>query len=539
MNNWIGYPSSRVTTVDLSSPDRLVVTDRASIPGRIRASRMITDEGTSTLYVVTGGYEEWLNEDGESVWESRPVVSSFDLTDGYLEKRSQLNLGGYIADVQASPEVLLVARNDWNDGDRTGGVSVVDISEPDGTMTEGDQVETAGYIRNQFNLDLYNGILRVVSEGRWGSDRANFVQTFGASDIHDLTPICELSFGDNQDLFATRFLGNRLFAHTADEDDPFHAFALGADGSCREISEFEISGWNDFLRPVMSDSRLIGIGATKDEDGTTAAVSLYDVSDAAEDTPRAIGRHPLIAQEEVAIPYSWSDGSWDHRAFSVLENAVEVEGPGGVVETGLVLLPYTGWNEETEEYASAVQIFTFSEDSLTPRGTMNHGTPVRRSFRVDVEVVANLSDARLRLFDTSDPDDPIELGSTRLPRPMPQGPEISSLCSGDECAPVDPNQNRVSLTLGGTSLITLESDLFSEFTDVTVSYGNRRYDITDLCSIRQRQSGGKNQIEVLFNSFDLPIGPHTWARYRVTLHPMPPIPPSTKTWDGIWIRRAR
>jgi hypothetical protein len=285
----------------------------------------------------------------------------------------------------------------------------------------------------------------------------------------------------------------------------------------------------------MSDSRLIGIGVTKDEDGTTAAVSLYDVSDATDEIPRATGRHPLIAQEEVAIPYSWSEARWDHLAFSVLENAVEVEGSDGVVETGLVLLPFQGWDEGREKYVSGVQIFTFSEQSLTRRGTMVHGSPVRRSFRVDDGLVASLSDARLQLFDTSDLDDPIELGGTRLPRPRPQGAEITSLCSGTECTPVRPNQNRVRLALDGPSLITLQSDLFSEFTDVSVSYRNRRYMLTDLCTIRQVRSGGKNRIEVYFNADDLPFDPRTWARYRVTLHPMPPTPPGTKTSDEIWI----
>jgi hypothetical protein len=45
---------------------------------------------------------------------------------------------------------------------------------------------------------------------------------------------------------------------------------------------------------------------------------------------------------------------------------------------------------------------------------MDHGTPVRRSFLAEVDTPANLSELELSLFDTSDPDDPQELGRVEL-----------------------------------------------------------------------------------------------------------------------------
>jgi hypothetical protein len=48
-------------------------------------------------------------------------------------------------------------------------------------------------------------------------------------------------------------------------------------------------------------------------------------------------------------------------------------------------------------------------------------------------------------------------------------------------------------------------------------------------------SGPKNFIEVHFNTFDLPIGPRTWALYTIQLYPMPTIPADAKTFDGIWV----
>lgn len=417
LNDWRGYGGSRFASqvstwtggialaVDISDPAAPTILDRARIPGHVSKSRLVHGASSASLYVVTGGYDQWQNADGSWAWESRTVVQSFDVSGGTLTEKTQLNLGGYVADIQATPQALLVARNDWSSGENLTQVSVVDISDPAGTMVEGGQVAVAGYVSNQFNLDLYNGVLRVVSGSRWGSEPTNHIETFDASDIHNLTRIDHKTFGDNEDLYATLFLGNKAFFVTYFRTDPFHAFEISDEGIATERSEFIVSGWNDFFRPVLGQERLIGIGVN-DEQGRTMAVSLYDITDLS--NPR-----PLLKRAEVAADSSWSEASYDHRAFSVIENAVSVAA-GDVTETGLILLPFSGWNDEWSTYTSGVQIFTFSESTLTRRGLMNHGTQVRRSFLADSDVTANLSEAELSLFDATAPDAPAELGRLEL-----------------------------------------------------------------------------------------------------------------------------
>jgi len=196
-SNWRGgYGSSRVLLVDLSDPANPSVTDAARVPGYIQTSRLTRDAAGGALYVVTGGWSEWTNEDGETTWDTRTVVTSFDVSSGELRKRSQLNLGRRVADVRATTEALMVASTDWNERNRTSRVAIVDISDPDGHMDMGDPVSVEGWIRNQFNLDFYNDILRVVSGSRWGGSRTNHIQTFDASDIGDLAPIDHDTFGD-------------------------------------------------------------------------------------------------------------------------------------------------------------------------------------------------------------------------------------------------------------------------------------------------------------------------------------------------------
>ena len=417
LNNWRGYYGSvyeseldsreggYVVSVDLSDPRNPRMIDQAHIPGNIQTSRLTRGEDEFALYVVTGGWAEWELEDGTWEWESRTVVMSFDVSDGSLQKRSQLDLGGFVDDIQATTEALLVARSDYSYRDGRTQVSVIDISDPGGTMVEGDEVEIHGWIDTQFNLDMYRDVLRVVSDGRWSSN-VNYLQTFDASDIHNLEPIDSVTFGEGEDLYATLFLGNSAFFVTFRQTDPFHAFYIGDNGYAMEMSEFIVSGWNDYFRDVFGASRLIGIG-TNDDGGRTMAVSLYDITD-------LTNPEPLLARSEVEADRSYSEASWDHRAFSVLEDAVEIEGPDGVLETGLVLLPFQGWDSGYDTYHAGVQIFTFSETTLTRRGNMDHGSPVRRSFEADGRTTANLSEQQLSLFDATDPDDPEEMGRVDL-----------------------------------------------------------------------------------------------------------------------------
>jgi hypothetical protein len=134
-------------------------------------------------------------------------------------------------------------------------------------------------------------------------------------------------------------------------------------------------------------------------------------------------------------------------------------------------------------------------------------------------------------------------GSARARWTDPGTTEINGVCNRELCELIRPNQTRAGLELTGRSVIHLESHFFSEFTRVTLAVNGgatdaaapREFDITDFCEIRQNWTGAVNRIEVHFNTFDLPIGPRTWARYTIELHPMPTVPPGAKLRDSLWV----
>lgn len=226
VNGWRGYYGSRtdlrpttfsgglVLAIDVSDPTDPKITGRAQIDGYIRTSRLTRGDGSDALYVVA--------TDGQTTYVRSFAVSS----SGALTAQSDIDLGGYVADIQATPTRLLVARNDA--GSQQGSdVTVIDISDPNGHMVEGDTVRVQGRVASKTNMDLDGDILRVVSGNDWSNTtRTNHIETFDISDLSSITPVDHATFGDGEQLYATVFVGEKAFFVTYQRVDPFHAFEI-------------------------------------------------------------------------------------------------------------------------------------------------------------------------------------------------------------------------------------------------------------------------------------------------------------------------
>jgi len=413
LNNWRGYYGTRddvsveieegglVAVVDISDRSSLRLLDDAHVPGNISTSRLTQGGSAAALYVASQEHGQW-SEAGQ-ISNERTILRSFDVTGASIVGKSDIDLGGYVQDIHATTtDVLMVARYDWNTNDGKSRVALVDISSPTGEMVLGDEITTLGQVRNKFNMDITGNVLRLVSGSTWSGTNENHLETFDISDLESAVPLDHCSFGSGEDLFATLFVDHRAFFVTYFRTDPFHAFSIDEQGQCEEHAEFIVSGWNDFFRATLGDTRLIGIGRNDEGNRNRLAVSLYDISDI--DNPS-----PLIDRDEINLEWGSSEAQWDDRAFTVLDDAVSVAA-GDVTETGLVLMPFEGWNSSTQAYVSQVQIFTFSSTTLTRRSVMDHGSSVRRSFLSDDTTAANLSEEQLSLYSIADPSAPEELG---------------------------------------------------------------------------------------------------------------------------------
>ena len=78
----------------------------------------------------------------------------------------------------------------------------------------------------------------------------------------------------NEDLFAVRFVGNRVYAVTFERIDPLYVIDLATPGDPAIVGELEVLGFSDFLHPV-TDDLLLGIGQGASGD---LKLELFDVS---------------------------------------------------------------------------------------------------------------------------------------------------------------------------------------------------------------------------------------------------------------------
>jgi hypothetical protein len=400
------------TGLDLEQTDNLAVllvdiADRSAprllaevpVPGYFPASRLSRKGEHPVLFVASTGLRQV-----DGVWDRVTTVTSLALSGDQLVERDTLDLVGELRAVHAAEDMLLVARGYFGGTDE---VTLIDISDPSGILVQRGTVATAAEVQSQFHMDYRDGLLRVFSSFP-RTTFPNYLQIWNTSNPDAPALADQEIFGEAQDLHGAIFLDDRAFAVTYQNVDPFHAFAIDANGDATQISEFEVSGWNTFFRPVLDQTRLLGIGID-DANGNRLAVSLYDITDLA-------NPEPLLTREEVHDDDSgrdWSEAIWDRRAFTVLEGAVSVQAATGETETGLVLLPFTSEDDE-DKRVTGVQMFTYSATTLTRRGLMLHDDDVRRSFAAGGGVAASLSEQALTLYLYSDLDAPIQLGSLEV-----------------------------------------------------------------------------------------------------------------------------
>jgi hypothetical protein len=426
LNNWTEYrrvnkggkesleqfSGASIVTVDIANRAAPVIAATTRVPGNIQTSRMSTGGGKSALYVAAGEYAA-IAVDAISIapYTGQTKVLSYGINgQGLPESKSTLALGGYVQAVQATGDRLMVARADDSGGKNGSRVAVIDISSPDGTMVQGADVPIKGLVQKKTNMHIHANVLRVVSSNWWSSgSNVNHVETFNIADLARPKAIDHDTFGEGQQLFGTTFSANKAFFVTYLRQDPFHAFSITADGTMKEESEFIVSGWNDFFVPVHDEARLVGVGHNDENNRRSLAISLYDVTDLK-------NTRPLLMRAEIDLNNSWSEANWDDRGFTVLENASSAVAANGTRETGLILLPFTGYDAATQQYVGGVQIFTFSSTTVTRRGTMKHDMGIRRSFVGDAAkgIAVNLSASDLSLFGIQNTDAPQAKGSVQL-----------------------------------------------------------------------------------------------------------------------------
>ncbi|MCJ7742088.1 MAG: beta-propeller domain-containing protein, partial [Methanoregula sp.] len=120
--------------------------------------------------------------------------------------------------------------------------------------------EVAGYLKNQFAMDEYSGNLRVATTSDVWTTRGQyeynnvFVLDSAMKTIGSLTHIAE-----QEKIYSTRFIGDRLYMVTFKRIDPFFVIDLSTPSSPKILGKLKIPGYSDYLHPY-DKNHIIGIG---------------------------------------------------------------------------------------------------------------------------------------------------------------------------------------------------------------------------------------------------------------------------------------
>lgn len=374
---------SRLFVVDISDPADASVAGVYDLEGDLADSRLVGD----VLYAVSAHMEYWWapgeGDVGGAVTArkaqtSESWVTSVNVADPEnIELAGQLSFAGFGDIIQATASAIFVAANNWSSDTAT--ITYIDISDPGGRIAVRGSVQVPGQIADRFKMDVWQGVLRVVSGTNW-SDRQVMVTTVDLANPDALQVLASMTLEDaaGETLFATRFDGPLAYIVTYFIVDPLFVVDLSDPSNPRVTGELEVPGWSTHIEP--RGDRLIALGVD-DTAGRQVSVSLFDVGDTA--NPQLVERVTLSGD------WSWSTAYGDVKALTVLDE--------------VIIVPFSGWNESGPY--DRLQFLSYSRDSLTERGTVDVQGAVLRSFQRG-DAYYGVTTEQLATIDGSDLDAP-------------------------------------------------------------------------------------------------------------------------------------
>ncbi len=180
--------------------------------------------------------------------------------------------------------------------------------------------EVPGRLYDQFSMGEYEGYLRVASSpsfwGWWGGgpdDSGTVVTVLQDNGEGLLAQIGQVDgISPDEQLYATRFIGDRGFLITFERIDPLFTLDLSDPTDPRVVGELEIPGYSAYLHP-MDEDHLLAIGMNGNEEGqlTGLAVKIFDVGNL--EAPTLVDDYVIDNPEN---GWSWSEALHDHHAFT-------------------------------------------------------------------------------------------------------------------------------------------------------------------------------------------------------------------------------
>ncbi|MDD1658304.1 MAG: beta-propeller domain-containing protein [Methanomicrobiales archaeon] len=188
------------------------------------------------------------------------------------------------------------------------------IAIGDGQIQYRGKGSVPGHLLNQFSMDEHGGNLRVATTVSGWSSRAGSMEYNNVYVLSGkMETVGKLEYlAPDERIYATRFIGDRLYMVTFKRIDPLFVIDLSDPAKPSVLGKLKIPGYSDYLHPY-DQNHLIGIGKETEANqwgGVSVSglkLALFDVSDV---------EHPTQV-EALVIGEAGTDSEAlrDHKAF--------------------------------------------------------------------------------------------------------------------------------------------------------------------------------------------------------------------------------
>jgi len=246
------------------------------------------------------------------------------------------------------------------------------IAISNGDITYVAKGEVPGALKNQFSMDEYNGNLRAATTSSVWTNRGQYEY----NNVFVLDPLMKVigsltHIAEQEKIYSTRFIGDRLYMVTFKRIDPFFVIDLSSPEKPTILGKLKIPGYSDYLHPY-DTNHIIGVGketATNDWGGVSTRgvkLALFDVTDV---------EHPKQV-DKVEIGESGTDSAalYDHKAFlfDKAKNLLVI--PIRQVTTVPALIKDGYYNNRQQVWYGAYVFGVTPQEGFDLRGTVKHGS---------------------------------------------------------------------------------------------------------------------------------------------------------------------
>jgi len=430
------FHGSIVRGLDATDPTNIKVLGEAKLGGWVRDDRVVGD----VIYAVSEDYG-WVYGWGDVVSSTSAnvetvVVSSVSFANNVISSVSRADFPGYTGVFNVTPSSILLAHDAPPAANGTPSnqtqLLYLDISDPAGqivqrgSLTVNGQVQGWGADNGRWNLDFADGhtahVVGCAGNGYGYCDStAGYVLSvadFSDPDAPALT--AQLMIPSTGWSVAARFDSNRLYLspdggylYGSSTSTPFQVYDLTDPKAPALAGTLSIPGtvWNILPAPEL---RLFALGGdyAGGNSGSSVSLKYLDVT-----TPAA---PQLLGTSTFGTGWAWTPAAGTFKAFTM------------DASKGLVVLPFSGWDQNAQKYNDGLQLIDFTASTITTGGAALTRGWVERGIFVKNRLVS-LSDLSLAVIDYTNHAAPIVTNELTLARNVitaqPQGTNIAEISS--------------------------------------------------------------------------------------------------------------